>query len=48
MDAYKKKFNVEPDENTRNAYSYTDCLIKGVAAAGRWVSLTRPMTGVIK
>ena len=94
MDAYKKKFNVDPDENALNAYSYTDWFIKGLAAAGRnlsaegfvkaisaisqddfttygkmsftgnhagpemveidqvkggrWVSLTQPMTGVIK
>ena len=94
MDAYKKKFNVDPDENALNAYSYTDWFIKGLQAAGRnltaegfvkaisgvsqedfttygkmsftnnhagpemveidqvkggrWVSLTKPMTGVIK
>ena len=94
MDAYKKKFNVDPDENALNAYSYTDWFIKGLTAAGRnltaegfvkaistisqedfttygkmsftgnhagpemveidqvkggrWVSLTKPMTGVIK
>ena len=35
MDAYKKKFSVDPDENALNAYSYTDWFIKGLQAAGR-------------
>ena len=35
MDAYKKKFNVDPDENALNAYSYTDWFVKGLQAAGR-------------
>ncbi|MBL8380123.1 MAG: ABC transporter substrate-binding protein [Burkholderiales bacterium] len=35
MDAYKKKFNADPDENALNAYSYTDWFIKGLQAAGR-------------
>lgn len=35
MDAYRKKFNVDPDENALNAYSYTDWFIKGLQAAGR-------------
>ncbi len=94
MESYKKKFNVDPDENALNAYSYTDWFIKGLQAAGRnltaegfvkaqagvaqddfttygkmsftgnhagpemveidqvkggrWVSVTQPMTGVIK
>ncbi len=33
--AYKQKFNVDPDENAANAYSYTDWFIKCVEAAGR-------------
>ena len=33
--AYKQKFNVDPDENAANAYSYTDWFIKSVEAAGR-------------
>ena len=94
MEAYKKKFNVDPDENALNAYSYTDWFVKGLQAAGRnltaegfvkaisgvsqedfttygklsftgnhvgpemveidqvkngrWVTLTKPMSGVIK
>ena len=94
MEAYKKKFNADPDENALNAYSYTDWFIKGLQAAGRnltaegfvkaqagvsqedfttyvkmsfsgnhagpemveidqvkggrWVSVTKPMTGVVK
>ena len=94
MEAYKKKFNTDPDENALNAYSYTDWFIKGLQAAGRnltaegfvkaqagvsqedfttyvkmsfsgnhagpemveidqvkggrWVSVTKPMTGVVK
>ncbi|MBL8382889.1 MAG: ABC transporter substrate-binding protein [Burkholderiales bacterium] len=35
MDAYKRKFNVDPDENALNAYSYTDWFVKGLQAAGR-------------
>ena len=35
MDAYRKKFSVDPDENALNAYSYTDWFIKGLQAAGR-------------
>ncbi|MFN0163759.1 MAG: ABC transporter substrate-binding protein [Burkholderiales bacterium] len=35
MDAYKKKFNADPDENALNSYSYTDWFIKGLQAAGR-------------
>ena len=35
MDAYRKKFNVDPDENALNAYSYTDWFVKGLQAAGR-------------
>lgn len=94
MDAYRKKFNTDPDENALNAYSYTDWFIKGLQAAGRnltaegfvkaiagvaqedfttygkmtftnnhagpemveidqvkggrWVSVTKPMTGLVK
>lgn len=33
--AFKQKFNVDPDENAANAYSYTDWFIKIVQAAGR-------------
>ena len=34
-DAYKKKFNGDPDENAMVAYSYTDWFVKGLQAAGR-------------
>ena len=30
MDAYRKKFNVDPDENALNAFSYTDWFVKGL------------------
>ena len=33
--AFKLRFNVDPDENAANAYSYTDWFIKCVMAAGR-------------
>jgi ABC-type branched-subunit amino acid transport system substrate-binding protein len=33
--AFKQRFNVDPDENAANAYSYTDWFIKSVMAAGR-------------
>jgi ABC-type branched-subunit amino acid transport system substrate-binding protein len=35
MANYKQKFNVDPDENAANAYSYTDWFVKSVQAAGR-------------
>jgi branched-chain amino acid transport system substrate-binding protein len=35
MASYKQKFNVDPDENAANAYSYTDWFVKSVQAAGR-------------
>lgn len=35
MAAYKAKFNADADENSANAYSYTDWFIKGLTAAGR-------------
>jgi ABC-type branched-subunit amino acid transport system substrate-binding protein len=35
MDAFKKKFNLDADENALNAYSYTDWFVKGLQAAGR-------------
>ncbi len=36
--AFKQKFNVDPDENAANAYSYTDWFIKSVQAAGKSLS----------
>ena len=33
--AFKQRFNMDPDENAANAYSYTDWFIKCVMAAGR-------------
>lgn len=35
MTNYKQKYNVDPDENAANAYSYTDWFVKSVQAAGR-------------
>ena len=35
MTAYKAKFNADADENSANAYSYTDWFVKGLTAAGR-------------
>lgn len=32
---YKRKYKLEPNENTMNAYSYTDWFISGLQAAGR-------------
>lgn len=32
---YKKKYNIEPDENALLAYYYTDMFVKSVQAAGR-------------
>ena len=34
-DAYKKRFNIDPDENAMLAYTYADMFVKGVQAAGR-------------
>jgi branched-chain amino acid transport system substrate-binding protein len=34
-DAYKKRFNIDPDENAMLSYSYTDMFVKGLQAAGR-------------
>jgi ABC-type branched-subunit amino acid transport system substrate-binding protein len=34
-DAYKKRFNLEPDENAYLAYAYTDWFVRGLQAAGR-------------
>ena len=34
-DSYKKRFNIDPDENGMLAYSYTDMFVKGLEAAGR-------------
>ena len=36
--SFKQKFNLDPDENAANAYSYTDWFVKCVAAAGRDLS----------
>ena len=35
FDAYKKRFNMEPDENALLAWSYTDIFVKAVQAAGK-------------
>ncbi len=35
MAAFKKRFNVDPDENALLAYSYTDMLVKAIQGAGR-------------
>jgi ABC-type branched-subunit amino acid transport system substrate-binding protein len=35
VDSYKKRFNLDPDENAFLAYAYTDWLVKGMQAAGR-------------
>ena len=35
MAAYKKRYNIDPDENAMLAYSYTDVFVKAVQAAGR-------------
>lgn len=37
-DAYKKRFNLEPDENAYLAYAYADWFVKGLQAAGRNLS----------
>jgi branched-chain amino acid transport system substrate-binding protein len=34
-ESYRKRFNAAPDENSMNAYSYTDWFVKGLQAAGR-------------
>ena len=34
-EAYKKRFNLEPDENAYLAYAYTDWFVSGLQAAGR-------------
>ena len=34
-DSYKKRFNLEPDENAYLAYAYTDWFVRGLQAAGR-------------
>ena len=34
-DAYKKRFNIDPDENAMLSYSYTDMFVKGLQAVGR-------------
>jgi len=34
-DAFKKRFNLEPDENAYLAYAYTDWFVRGLQAAGR-------------
>jgi len=34
-DAYKKRFNLEPDENAYLAYAYADWFVRGLQAAGR-------------
>ncbi len=34
-DSYKKRFNLEPDENAYLAYAYADWFVKGLQAAGR-------------
>ena len=49
MEAYKRKFNVDPDENALNAYSYTDWFVKGLQAAGRNLSaegFVKAITGI--
>ena len=43
-DAYKRRFNLEPDENAYLAYAYADWFVTGLQAAGR--NLTRE--GAIK
>lgn len=35
VDSYKKRFNMDPDENAYLAYAYTDWLVRGMQAAGR-------------
>lgn len=35
MDSYRKRFNIEPRENTLFAYAYADWFVKGLQAAGR-------------
>jgi ABC-type branched-subunit amino acid transport system substrate-binding protein len=35
MESYRKRFNVEPDENSIMAYSYADWFVKALEAAGR-------------
>jgi len=35
VDSYKKRFNMEPDENAFLAYAYADWFAKGLQAAGR-------------
>jgi ABC-type branched-subunit amino acid transport system substrate-binding protein len=34
-DSFKKRFNLEPDENAYLAYAYADWLVRGLQAAGR-------------
>jgi len=33
--SYRKRFNIDADENAMNAYSYTDWFVKGLQATGR-------------
>jgi ABC-type branched-subunit amino acid transport system substrate-binding protein len=35
VDSYKKRFNLDPDENAFLAYAYADWFVKGLQAAGR-------------
>jgi ABC-type branched-subunit amino acid transport system substrate-binding protein len=35
IESYKKRFNVDPDENSMMAYTYADWFVKGLEAAGR-------------
>ena len=35
IESYRKRFNAAPDENSMNAYSYTDWFVKGLQAAGK-------------
>lgn len=37
-DSYKKRFNLEPDENAYLAYAYADWFVRGLQAAGRNLS----------
>jgi ABC-type branched-subunit amino acid transport system substrate-binding protein len=49
IESYRKRFNAAPDENSMNAYSYTDWFIKGLQAAGRNLTaeaFAKSITGV--
>jgi ABC-type branched-subunit amino acid transport system substrate-binding protein len=37
--SFKKRFNLDPDENGMLAYAYTDWLVKAIAAAGKTVTV---------